>query len=484
MKLLKNKILTFLSSTVLRLIILSTVFLGLNQCSKENQIVANFGDHRITLEEFKIAYIKVLKQPDVYDSKKLRENFLDEMINRKLLAEEARKEKLDENEKFQMRVKSYTNKNLREEHFNKVIRPKIEIDSTLINQVFAFTKQQRRIKHLYFINKNEADTIHQLLDQGKNWDELASQVFNDTILSKNGGDLGWVYWDQLEYNLAMTAFNQNLNTYSLPVKSSFGFHIVKPVDYRVNPLLSEYEKKLNNDNIESLLENKIGDQIASAYIFDIMSKKNIRINTELGNLIYAKLKEIFKRQPTQYDSMSELQINDVELGQVQLNLWDSRNEVLLNVDNDKLTVGEFIGYLAYVPYSTIYNDFKGTLDYVIRDFVLTIEAKNMNLSEKSEKVQIKEAIFKDYLLQQAIRSIIVRSVVITEKEIQKRYDEKKEELYRNVTFNEAKNAIQKDLLKSKRTNAVNNYLNNLKKDVIIKKQYDVIHKYYESVLQG
>jgi len=482
-----RNIITFLIKTVSGFALLGTVFLPLiffMSCTKDKNIVANFGDQQITLEEFKTAYIKVLKQADVYDSVKLRENFLDEMINRKLLAKEAQKVKLDDNEKFQMRVESFTNKNLREEHFEKVIQPKIDIDSTLVDQVYAFTKQQRLVKHLYFINKTDADSAYQLLLKGADFDELASQIFTDTVLSKNGGELGWIYWDQLDYNLAMTAFTQELSSFSKPVKSSFGYHIVMPIDFRVNPLLSEYEKKLNRDNVESLLEYKIGDQLAAEYVFDLMTKKNIQINTELGNFIYSKLQGTFKRLPTQYDGMSELQINDQELGQVEINLWDRRHEQLLNIDGGELTVGQFIGFLAYVPYSTIYHDFKGTLDYVVRDFAITNEAKKMNLADNSGVIRMKEGIYSDYLLQQAIKSKIVRSVTISEDEVQKRYDEKKEELYKNITYEKAQKVIHDDLLKSKRSKAVNIFLNELKNDITIIKKCDVIHEYYESVLQG
>ncbi|MDZ7721857.1 MAG: hypothetical protein U5R06_03270 [candidate division KSB1 bacterium] len=68
-------------------VLLLTVLFFMSACSKQDKTpVAVFADEEITLEEFRLAYLKLLKTPDTFDSESLRESFLQELINRRLIA--------------------------------------------------------------------------------------------------------------------------------------------------------------------------------------------------------------------------------------------------------------------------------------------------------------------------------------------------------------------------------------------------------------
>ena len=133
-------------------ILFSGLFLLLftSHCTNDTKIIARIGGQQITLEEFKTAYLELIKQSNKFDSPVLREKFLDELINRKLLAKQAREDGLSESEKYISKVEGYKNKQLRDAHFKYVIEPKIKIDSNEVRQAYAFTQQRRKIKHLFF----------------------------------------------------------------------------------------------------------------------------------------------------------------------------------------------------------------------------------------------------------------------------------------------------------------------------------------------
>ncbi|MDP3682366.1 MAG: hypothetical protein Q8S01_00395, partial [Ignavibacteria bacterium] len=64
-------------------IILAYFLSGSASFFKDDPVVAKFGESQITLGEYRIAYLQLIKNPRVFDSKELRENFLDQMIQQR-----------------------------------------------------------------------------------------------------------------------------------------------------------------------------------------------------------------------------------------------------------------------------------------------------------------------------------------------------------------------------------------------------------------
>jgi len=390
-------------------ILFSGLFLLLftSHCTNDTKIIARIGGQQITLEEFKTAYLELIKQPNKFDSPVLREKFLDELINRKLLAKQAREDGLSENEKYISKVEGYKNKQLRDAHFKYVIEPKIKIDSNEVRQAYAFSQQRRKIKHLFFSTKEQADLIYRKLINGADWNTVAGQVFKDKKLSQNGGDLGWVYWDQLEYDMAQTAFTTPLNSFSKPVKSIFGYHIIYVENIEKQLMISGYDAKIHFDKVKTILRKMKGDKIAHQYVTDLMQNKEIQVNPRMMVLINDKFNEIFKRVPSKYEQMSEIQLTEPEMRKVEKKYWNYRNETLAVIAGKEMSVGNFINMINYIPYNAILQGFKKTLDYAIRDFVITNEAKELNLAAKYEFVNLKTGLYEDYLLQKKFKQKII-----------------------------------------------------------------------------
>jgi len=446
----------------------------------EDSIVAQFGKHQITLEEFKIAYLQLIKNPNVFDSEELRENFLDQLIQWRLLSEEAKKLNLDKNELVEYKLNSYRNKCLREEHFDYVIKPKIQISDADVEEAYMYTQEERRLSHLFLQQKSEADKLYQALENGASFDSLAKIVFSDTALANHGGDLGWISWDQFEYDLAMTAFRLQVNKYSVPVKSSYGYHILKVTDFKKRPMISRYEYEIHKRKVKYLLEYKIGKKLAFEYIDYLIKNDKVSIYPLIAEMVEQKLTEKFKRKPGQYDQMNDVQLKDEEIRIVETNLWDERDKILAVINKKNLTVGDFIGYLNFVPYQIIYNGMKNTLDYVIRDFLITQEAVQLGLGN-STIVKLKTQVYTENFLQLELRKLLVQSVKVDETELKKYYEDNKSK-FKNETYEEMHNYIKNLVQNEKRSLVVPDYVKKLTGEMKIKKNLSVIHNYYNRLL--
>lgn len=463
-------------------IICLLVMLVLSGCSKKEPIVAEIDDEPITLEEFKIGYLNVIKKPDVFDSESLREQFLDEFIRNRLIAQEAYRMKLDTNERIEYKVNAYHDKMLREQHYNAIIKPQISVTEFDVEEIYLFSQEERRVSNLFFKTKREADSVYTLLKQGTKFNDVAAQIYSDEKMKKSGGDLGWVNWDQMDYDMAQAAFRQVVDSISAPIKSSFGYHIIKVTDFKRKPLITRQEYEQHRKKAKYMLEYKIGDKLALEHIRTAAKNSDVKIDSEVFWFMNDKLADKFKRRPTQFDQMYDLQLKEDEVHSMETSLWDERNQVIATIDGKLLTIGQVLGSLNYVPYEILHSNFKNSLDVVIRDFILTEEAKKMGLDDNPE-VRRKVKLFEEYFLQLDLRRQFVRNIKVSDGDIEKYYNLNKAR-FKLAKYDDVYPIIKKILTGEKKRSVIPEFTKSLARNKNIKKYPEVIHEYYNAQLKG
>ena len=453
-----------------------------NPNKEENPVVATFGNYNITLDEYKLTYIETLKQPEVFDSKETREKILNELIAGKILAFAAEKMNLVQDEEFKIKEAAYHDKGLREAHFRNVIKPMINVDDNQIRKVYKYCKEQRELKHLFFQTKTAADSIYDLLQNGVSFDSLAKEIFKDTSLANSGGNLGWVYWDQLDYDMAMTAFTLSLNQYSPVVKSRYGYHILKVVNYKVNPLITEYEYRVHKYKSKLLLEYQLADKVADEYIGKLLKQAKVKVYPNIMKDVRDKVSSVLKRKPGQFDNMSEFQLTNPEIKTLHYDFQNELDKTLAVINGQSYTVGNFLGELNYIPYSATYTNFTTAFNYAVRDFLITEEAKKMGL-EKDLKVETKTNLFKAYFASVKLKQKLVDDVSISENEIKEYYNANQAE-FKNAPFNEVSTNIKEQLIKEKKMTVVQDYVEIMMKNMEVVKHLDIINNYYDNFYSG
>jgi len=287
-------------------------------------------------------------------------------------------------------------------------------------------------------------------------------------------------WEQMGYDLAMAAFHQPLYEYSKPIRSQFGYHIIQVIDYKKNPLITRQQYLLHRKKAQLILESKIGDKMAGEYIQRMMENVIIQVRPAVMKQVGERLVKILNRKPSPIDQMKPMQLSEAELVQLETNLWDIRHDILAEINDRELTVGEFISALTYVPYNAIYRSYKTALDFVFRDFVLTQQAKEMGLDDSPE-VKLKTKLYEEYLLQSKLRRQLVRDATVNEDEIRTYFQANQTTKYSNVSYDSSKNFIGEQLLINKRQEAIPNYIKQLSSNLEIKKYPQLIHAYYDSL---
>ena len=99
----------------------------------------------------------------------------------------------------------------------------------------------------------EFGPVEERLKKGEDFAKVATDVSKDPGSGKEGGDLGWFTKDRMVPEFAEAAFKLKKGEVSAPVKSQFGWHVIKLEDKRTKPLPDYAAVK---PQIEQYLERK------------------------------------------------------------------------------------------------------------------------------------------------------------------------------------------------------------------------------------
>ena len=102
-------------------------------------------------------------------------------------------------------------------------------------------EEEVHARHILVETEDEAKAVLAELKQGGDFEKLAKAKSKDPSAAKNGGDLGYFTKDQMVPEFAETAFKLPKGQLSDPVKSQFGWHVIRAEDKRSKPV-PEFDK--------------------------------------------------------------------------------------------------------------------------------------------------------------------------------------------------------------------------------------------------
>ena len=102
-------------------------------------------------------------------------------------------------------------------------------------------EQEVRARHILVPSEDEAKAVLAEVKKGTDFAELAKQKSKDPGAAAEGGDLGYFGKEQMVPEFAETAFKMDKGQVSDPVKTQFGWHIIKVEDKRTKPV-PEFDK--------------------------------------------------------------------------------------------------------------------------------------------------------------------------------------------------------------------------------------------------
>lgn len=144
----------------------------------------------------------------------------------------------------------------------------IEIDEDEVaafyeeNQAQFEEPEQVKASHILVTDDATAQEVATKLANGESFEDLAAQYSNDTQNKDNGGDLGFFPRGAMVPEFEEVAFSQEPGTISDPVKTDFGYHIIRTDEKQEAKARTLDEVR---DDIESQLKGQAFEQIIESW---------------------------------------------------------------------------------------------------------------------------------------------------------------------------------------------------------------------------
>lgn len=219
------------------LLVLSSLILSLSAQDNNSDAVLTIGEEKVSKEDFLHGFYKN-KTDDSSFVKEEMDEYLDLYINFKLKVKEAEALGLDTLKDF---LKEY-------EGYKKQLTESYLIDKNVSELLIkeAYERMQEEVKASHILIELSPDAIpedtlkaynkilklKERAEKGESFEDLAKQNSNDPSAKKNGGNLGYFSALKMVYPFETAAYNTKVGEISMPVRTRFGYHIIKVVDKR------------------------------------------------------------------------------------------------------------------------------------------------------------------------------------------------------------------------------------------------------------
>jgi peptidyl-prolyl cis-trans isomerase C len=190
---------------------------------------------------------------------------VDQMVSQMLITEAAKKEKLDEDPALKSKVARYQERLVQEAWLTREVEKSAGEDQLKARYEQYVkenpAKEEVNARHILVDKEEDAKAIIKELDKGADFATLAKQRSKDPAAA-TGGDLGFFSRGEMVPEFADAAFNLKKGEYTKePVKTQFGWHVIKLEDRRTGaaPSFEESREQLADDVAREVINQKVAE---------------------------------------------------------------------------------------------------------------------------------------------------------------------------------------------------------------------------------
>ena len=201
-------------------------------------VVATVGGEAITEADISFAAEDLAQELQQMPPEQRKAFLVTVLIDMKVMAKAARDAQMDQTALFKQRLKYLEDRSLRRAYFAEKIATGVTpeaLQAAYDKFVASFTGQEEvHARHILVATEDEAKAIKTELEGGKDFAELAKEKSTDPSAQQNGGDLGFFGKGMMVKPFEDAAFTMEVGAISDPIKSDFGWHIIKLEEKRMS----------------------------------------------------------------------------------------------------------------------------------------------------------------------------------------------------------------------------------------------------------
>jgi peptidyl-prolyl cis-trans isomerase SurA len=207
--------------------------------NSKDAVLMTIGNSKVTVGEFENVYHKNNTKETAGDSKSLNE-YVDLFVNFKLKVKEAEEMGLDTAKSFKDELSGY-----RKQLAQPYLTDK-DVNEKLLKETYDRLQEDIHASHILVkvsenaLPKDTLEAYNKILKirarilKGEDFNKVASEkgISDDPSAKDNGGDLGYFTAMQMVYQFENAAYNTKVGEVSMPVRTRYGYHIIKVTDRR------------------------------------------------------------------------------------------------------------------------------------------------------------------------------------------------------------------------------------------------------------
>ena len=263
--------------------------------SSDDKVLAQVGDYKITIKEFN-DFARQLRQPfqtaqDEFNEKK---KVLDSMIINRLLVQAAYEKGIDGSEDVARVVLANKDKFLLDVLYQKDIAGKAKVTDAELKDFYNKLEYKIRASHILVNSEDTANMLVDSIKNGANFEQLAYDHSIDPSAKRNRGDLGYFTYGAMVDEFQDAAFQMEPGEVSPPIKSKYGYHIIKLVDREKNDARRDFDSM--KDQLRQQLERKKQMEMVEAYMNQLKDLYKITVDTGTVQLVIHKRNDLYPPQ--------------------------------------------------------------------------------------------------------------------------------------------------------------------------------------------
>lgn len=189
---------------------------------------------------------------------------LERMVDARLLMDEAKKDKIDQSDEYKSRLSHAQDRIMADLELRAKVKPQVTdaMVKERYNTAISKAPQQDEVKasHILVKTEKEAQDIIAQLGKGGDFAKIAAEKSDDKGSAEKGGELGYFTQGAMVPAFAKAAFGMKPGEISkTPVKTEFGYHIIKVEDRRKAP-------PIPLEKVRPQIEAQLGNELADKYL--------------------------------------------------------------------------------------------------------------------------------------------------------------------------------------------------------------------------
>ena len=251
--------------------------------SSEESVVALVNGRQITQNKLEASWEELSEVTrSQYEKEGGKRRFLDELITRELLLQEARKQGIDQNDAIRDQTQRYREQLILDELLRSLVKTKIELSDEELDALYAkhahelLPSLKVHVSQMLLPSLYAAKDIEARINRGEDFAKLAQRYSLDNTTKSKGGDLG-PYRKNLvlpEVDAVLQALTPR--TVSAPIKTEAGYYLV--IVTALDEEMIQADLVIRDRLRQELLNEQHRKRFDDALV-DIRAKATVRLDT-------------------------------------------------------------------------------------------------------------------------------------------------------------------------------------------------------------